>query len=105
MLLTEIALGNWTKIPFASAHEPATETLKSKAAWYLGGLLIYQFLLPELQRRALQSWTTTVMHLTAGLVLVVAVRAWRAHTLRKRSPTFDVTGSDTITLNLSEALS
>ena len=105
MLLTEIALGNWTKIPFASAHEPATETLKSKWAWYLGGLLIYQFLVPEFQRRALESWTTTVMHLTAGLVLVVAVRAWRAHTLRKRSPTFDVTGSDAITLNLSEALS
>ena len=60
MLLTEIALSNWTKIPFASAHEPATETLKSKAAFYVTALLMYQFILPELQIRWLQSLTWTV---------------------------------------------
>ena len=49
MLLTELALSNWTKIPFASAHEPATETLKSRAAWYITALLMYQFILSELQ--------------------------------------------------------
>ncbi len=105
MLLTELALSNWTKVPFASAHEPATETLKSKAAWYVTALLMYQFILPEIHVRALQSWTTTATQLATILVLVVAIRIWRTHTLRKRTPTFDVVTSDATTLNLSEALS
>jgi hypothetical protein len=105
MVLTEIALSNWTKIPFASAHEPATETLKSRAAWYVTSLLMYQFILSELQARALQSSTRTMMHLGIGVVLVIAIRIWRAHTLRTRTPTFDVTTSEATTLNLSEALS
>jgi hypothetical protein len=105
MLLTELALSNWTKIPFASAHEPATETLKSRAAFYVTALLMYQFIVPELHLRWLRSWTTTLTCLAIGVVLVVAIRAWRAHTLRKRTPTFDVATSDTTTLNLSEALS
>jgi hypothetical protein len=105
MLLTELALSNWTKIPFASAHEPATETLKSKAAWYVTALLIYQFILPELQVRALQSWTATMIQLATVIVLVVAIRIWRTRRLRTRAPTFDVAPSETTTLNLSEALS
>jgi hypothetical protein len=104
MLLTEIALGNWTKVPFASAHEPAPETLKSKLVWYVTALLMYQFWVPHLQLIALRSWMPTLAYLGSGVVLVVAVRTWRAHTLHNRTPTFDVAGSDTITLNLSEAL-
>ena len=105
LLLTELGLSNWTKVPFASAHEPATETLKSKAAWYTTALLMYQFILSELQFRALQSWRTTMMHVAVGAVLVIVIRTWRAHTLRKRTPTFDVITSEATTLNLSEALS
>ena len=105
LVLTELALSNWTKVPFASAHEPATETLKSKAAWYTTALLMYQFILSELQFRALQSWRITMWHLAVGTVLVIAIRTWRTHTLRKRTPTFDVMTSETTTLNLSEALS
>jgi hypothetical protein len=105
LLLTELALSNWTKMPFASAHEPATETLKSRAAWYTTALLMYQFILSELQFRALHSWTTTMTHLVVGATLVIAVRAWRTHSLRSRTPTFDVITSETTTLNLSEALS
>jgi hypothetical protein len=105
LLLTELALSNWTKIPFASAHEPATETLKSKAAWYTTALLMYQLILSELQFRALRSWRTTLTHVAIAAVLVIAIRIWRARTLRTRTPTFDVTTSEPTTLNLSEALS
>jgi hypothetical protein len=105
LVLTELALSSWTKVPFACAHEPATETLKSKAAWYTTALLMYQFILSEVHFRALQSWRTTMWHLAVGAVLVIAIRIWRAHTLRTRTPTFDVATSDTTTLNLSEALS
>ena len=105
LLLTELALSNWTKVPFASAHEPATETLKSKAAWYTTALLMYQFILSELQFRALQSWRATAMHVAVFAALVITIRIWRAHTLRKRTPTFDAVTSDATTLNLSEALS
>ena len=79
LLLTELALSNWTKVPFASAHEPATETLKSKAAWYTTALLMYQFILSELQFRALQSWRTTMTHVAVFAELVIAIRTWRAH--------------------------
>ena len=105
MLLTELALSNWTKIPFASAHEPATDTLKSRAALYVTALLMYQFIVPEIQLRGLQSWTTAMTQLAAIMVFVVVIRIWRAHILRTRTPTFDVVTSDTTTLNLSEALS
>lgn len=105
LLLTELALSDFTKVPFASAHEPATETLKSKAALYTTALLMYQFILSELQFRALQSWRSTATHIAVFAVLVTTIRLWRAHTLRKRTPTFDVVTSDATTLNLSEALS
>jgi NADH:ubiquinone oxidoreductase subunit 3 (subunit A) len=105
LLLTELALSNWTKIPFASAHEPATETLKSKAAFYVTALLMYQFIVPEIQIRALRSWRTTLMQVGILAIIVVALRVWRSHTLRRRTPTFDVATSETTTLNLSEALS
>jgi hypothetical protein len=105
LLLTEVALSNWTKLPFASAHEPATETLKSRAAFYVTSLLMYQFILAELQYRALQSAGATLTHLSVLMTLVIVVRAWRAHMLRTRTPTFDVSTSETTTLNLSEALS
>jgi len=66
---------------------------------------MYQFILSELQARALQSSMTTMTHLGIGVVLVIVIRIWRAHTLRKRMATFDVSTSEAITLNLSEALS
>ena len=105
LVLTEIALSNWTKVPFASAHEPATDTLKSRAAWYTTTLLMYQFILSEVHFRALQSWRTTLIYLAVCGALIIVIRPWRAHTLRRRTPTFDVVPSDTTTLDLSEALS
>jgi hypothetical protein len=105
LLLTELALSHWTKIPFASAHEPATETLKSKAAWYVTALLMYQFIVPEIQIRALRSWRTTLMQVAILAIIAVGLRVWRSHTLHRHTPTFDVASSDTTTLNLSEALS
>ena len=85
--------------------EPATETLKSRAAWYVTALLMYQFIVPEIQVRALPSWRTTLTQVATLAVIVVALRVWRSHTLRRRTPTFDVATSETTTLNLSEALS
>ena len=105
MLLTELALGNWTKIPFASAHAPATDTIKSRWPLYVFGLIVYQFALPNFQLIALRSWRSTLVQLGIGVALIVAVRTWRARTLRHRTPTFDVVGSEAIMLNLSEAAS
>jgi hypothetical protein len=66
---------------------------------------MYQFIVPELQLRALRSWDTTMTHLVIGVVAVIALRSWRARTLHTRTPTFDVISSETISLDLSEAVS
>ena len=89
MLLTEFALGNWTKIPFASAHAPATDTLKSRWPLYMFGLIVSSSRYP-LQLIALRSWRSTLVQLCIGAALIVTVRTWRTRTLRNRTPTFDV---------------
>ena len=57
--------------------------------------------------RTVLGFLTLIVLSISGIlaVLVVTIRIWRAHTLRKRTPTFDVVTSEATTLNLSEALS
>ena len=105
MLLTEIALANWTKVPFATAHVPATDTLKSKWPWYLIALYGYEFTLAALQIVALRSAAMTATYIGVCLILVVGVRRWRLSILRRHNPTFDAPTSGPLTLDLSGAVS
>ena len=43
MLLIELALGSWNKVPFATTHEPAVDSLRSKWPWLAVALYFYGF--------------------------------------------------------------
>jgi hypothetical protein len=104
--LAEAALGNWTKIPFAAAHEPASTTLRKKWPLYISALYAFGFLLANVQREALLSPTGTWWYLGSGMAVFLVLRLNRERNLRGQTPTFDAVDEDRLeTLNLSEALS
>jgi hypothetical protein len=105
MLLTELALANWTKVPFASAHVAASDTLKSRWPWYVFALYAYEFPLAAMQLSILRSPTKIAVSLVVGVILIVCIRAWRMRILRKHTPMFDVPTSGPLTLDLSGAVS
>lgn len=105
LMLTELALANWTKVPFAAAHEPTTETVKSRWPGYLVALYFYSAALAYRELIALSTLTRTMTFLGASVAFVVGLRVWRTRTLRKRPLTFDVPTTGPETLNLSEAVS
>lgn len=106
LALVEFAVGNWTKVPFASAHEPATVTMRSRWPFFVFALHMFGFILAAVQREALRSTTATLWYLGIGLAITVALRLRREHNLRRETPTFDaVDGERLEVLNLSEASS
>jgi hypothetical protein len=93
LLVMEVSLIGWTKIPFATPHEPAPETLKYRWMWYLLFLLIFAKGGASLEFALVQSMTATL-----------AIRTWRRRQGRRLSPTFETTANPIESLNLSEAL-
>ena len=104
LLLTEIALCNWTKVPFASAHEPATDSIKSRWPWYVLALIAFSFPLASLKLVAVRSPGATALAVVAGLMAVCILRMSSRYTLRTRMLTLDAPDRGPETLNLSEAL-
>jgi hypothetical protein len=103
--LTEIALATWTKVPFASAHEPTTRTLKSRWPWFIVALHVFGYRLADVQSALIASPEAIAYYVLGMSVVVVAIRVWRSGTLRRQMPTLDVVDDDRFeTLNLSEAL-
>lgn len=102
--LVELALANWTKVPFAAAHEPASVTMRSRWPLFVFFLHAYGFLQPEAQLRALVAPNGPWWYLgiVGGLLLVLRLK--REWTLRLQTSTLDAVDPDGIeTLNLSEA--
>ena len=103
-MLLEAALFRWTKVPFASSHTPATDTLKSQWPWYLLLLHLYAFQLARLQHVALRSMTGAALYVLSGAVVIAALRLWRAWRRPQQMPTFEEPEHRIEGLNLSEAL-
>jgi hypothetical protein len=105
VMLAEIALTTWTKVPFASAHEPATQILKSRWPWFVLALNLFGYRLADWQARALVSDSGVIHYVVAMGAVVVGIRVWRSGRLRTQIPTLDAVDEDRFeTLNLSEAL-
>jgi hypothetical protein len=105
--LTEAALMNWCRVPFAAAHEPTTSTLR-RGGLYLLALQLYGFLLPAGQFELLRLPGGTLKYLLWMLVVLVVLRIKQELQIRRHQVvlTFDVVEPDSIeVLNLSEASS
>jgi hypothetical protein len=104
--LTEIAIANWTKVPFATAHEPAAATMRSKWPLYVFAVHVWGFILPEGQLVALRSPTSALWYVGVASALTIVFRLKREYNLRRETPTFDPVDTDGLeVLNLSEASS
>lgn len=105
VMLTEIALVTWTKVPFATAHEPSLRALKSRWPWFVVALNLFGYRLADLQVGALSSVHGVTYYVLAMAGVVMAIRLWRRGALRRQQPTLDAVDEDRFeTLNLSEAL-
>jgi len=102
--LTEFALANWTRVPFASAHEPSTDTMKSRWPAFVFALFVYGYAQASLKLAVLTSPGGLAFVLVVGLTLMTIIRISASHALQKRSLTLDVPHEGPQTLDLSEAL-
>ncbi len=103
-LLLELTLASWVKVPFATTHEPAVESLRTRWPWFVVALAMYGF-----QLAVVEVWALATPGRTAGLEAVglacLAVLLIRNRMRRRGAAvTFDATVETFDALNLSPAL-
>ena len=104
LLLIELALSSWNKVPFATTHEPAVESLRSKWPWLVVALYLYGFHLALVQVWCLAAPTRPAVLEGVGLVCLGAAMMRTRRRLRHRTVTFDADPETFETLKLSPAL-
>jgi len=105
VVLIELALVSWTKVPFASEHVPSTDTLKALWLGYAIAMYVYAFQLSDWQFAALSSRRAISWYLAAGAVAIVTARIMRRQKWRGQSLEFDASEPHAVErLNLSEAV-
>jgi hypothetical protein len=102
--LVELSLGAWTKVPFASAHEPAASTMKTKWFFYVFFLHVFGFLLAFGLLEGLRSGGAALAYAAFFVVITVILRLKHQWELRRQPVTLDAVDADrTLVLDLSEA--
>lgn len=105
LLLLELALFSWVQVPFACAHVPAEDTLKSRWLLYLIPLNIFAFRGASLEMYVLGSSFVAAVVLATATAALMLLRRSRARRARRHIVSFDVPDDQRIeVLNLSEAL-
>jgi hypothetical protein len=105
LMLIEVLLFRWRKVPFACAHAPSPDVLK--AWWPVYGFAMYWFAfgLAGWQFAATRSPSAFAWYVGTCLTVIVAVRVVRHRNLRRHQLEFDLAASGSLDrLNLSEAL-
>jgi hypothetical protein len=94
LLLVELALFNWTKVPCASVHATEADTVKSK--WPLQVLALYLFAFRGADVEMLALHTQHGVAITAGAIAIVIVvlRVRAAITSRGLEPALDPVSDD-----------
>jgi hypothetical protein len=105
LALVEFAVGGWTKVPFASAHEPAASTLKSKIFFYIFFLHVFCFILTVGQLSGLRSPGVALRYVGCFIAATIILRLKHERDLRRREVALDAEEDGTVVLNLSEASS
>lgn len=104
VLLIELALSSWNKVPFATTHEPAVESLRLKWPLLAVALFFYGFQLAIVQLWCLPSPRASVMLEGVLVAGAVAASLRTRRRLRHRAVTFDASPENFETLRLSPAL-
>ena len=105
LALVEFAVGRSTKVPFASAHEPAVSTMKTKWFSYVFFLHVFGYLLAAGQLAGMRSPQAAVRYIAFFVVLTLILRLKHERDLQRRQTALDVEEDGTVVLNLSEASS
>ena len=105
LALMEFAVGGWTKVPFASAHEPAVSTLKSRVFFYVPFLHVFGFILAVGQLSGLRSPQVAIRYVGFFVAVTILLRLKHERDLRRRQVALDAEVDGTVVLNLSEASS
>jgi len=104
MLLIELALGSWNKVPFATTHEPAVDSVRSKWPWLAVALYFYGFHLAIVEEWCLGSPGSPAVLEGVGVGCLVIVLLRTRRRLRDRAVTFEASPDTFETLKLSPAL-
>lgn len=104
VMLAELLLFRWRKVPFACAHAPSPDVLKSWWPLWAFAMYLYAFELADWQFAALQSSRALVSYVLTCGGLIAVVRLLRYRELRRQHLEFDLVPQGTERLNLSEAL-
>jgi hypothetical protein len=103
-LLIEIVLSSWTTVPFASAHEPAVTTLRSRWVWHAAAVLLFGYALAAIEAACVSSGSASAILLGT----LVSGGSWAAFVGRRRRArlgvTYDAVSESLNTLGLSPAL-
>jgi hypothetical protein len=105
LMLIEVLLLRWRKIPFACPHAPSPDLLK--AWWPAYGFAMYWFAfeLADWQFAAANSTVTLASYAGSCAAVIVIVRVLRHRDFRRHQLEFDLAASGSLDrLNLSEAL-
>ena len=104
VMLIELTLLKWRKVPFACAHAPSPDLLKAWWPLYAFAMYIYAFKFSDWQFAALSSRTALISYVVVCLGVIGVVRLLRYRDLRHRRLEFDLAAQGAERLNLSEAL-
>jgi hypothetical protein len=105
VMLIEVLLLGWRKVPFACAHAPSPDVLKAWWPVYGLALYLYAFKLADLQFAATTSLPSLIWYVLTCLSIIGVVRLLRSRDLRRRQLEFDLAATHAEQLNLSEATS
>jgi hypothetical protein len=103
LLLIELVLGAWNKVPFATSHEPALESLRTRWPWLTAALYLFGFHQAMVQVWCLNRPGRPWILEAVGLAWLVFVYVRTQHRLRNRAVTFDASVESFDTLRLSPA--
>lgn len=103
-LLIELLLASWNKVPFATIHEPAVESLRTRWPWFVVALILYGFQLAVVEVWALGSAGRAAELEAMGLAWLAGVMIRNRIRRRGATITFDATVEPFDLLKLSPAL-
>jgi hypothetical protein len=85
LILTELLLLGFTKLPFACPHVPGSANVKVFGAAYFAGFLAYAYGFAALERGALRTPTNTAILIAGLVVILVCLSAYRRRLIARSS--------------------